>query len=139
MINALRNYFLDCPLLRDGVNLNVDFLSVNGVEYTINTTPYNPIKETYIDGTSIRQCDFIFASREYYNNESNQNLDNLKFYENLSDWILSNNRKGILPTLPSGKIAEEIEVLTAGYLFDENQKTARYQIQCRLTYLQESE
>lgn len=37
----------------------------------------------------------------------------------------------------SGKV--EYIVTTAGYLFDENMTTARYQIQCRLIYIQEVE
>lgn len=137
MINHLREYFSTCPLLKNGVALNVDFLSVGGVEYSINSTPYNPIIETYIDGSSVRRFEFIFASREHYNVESNQNIANIQFYENLTNWIDENNIKGILPILENGQKAQKIEVKTAGYLFDENQKTARYQIQCSLEYLQE--
>lgn len=137
MINHLRDYFLTCPLLHDGFAMNVDFLSTNGVEYSIDTMPYNPVVETYIDGSSIRKCNFIFASREHYNQDSTQNLENIQFYENLIEWIENNNVLNILPKLDLGQTALKLSVNTAGYILDENLKTARYQIQCSLEYLQE--
>lgn len=137
MIEYLIDYFLTCPFLRDGVALNVDFLSVDGIEYSIDTMPYNPVVVSYIDGSSIKKCNFIFSSREYYNQDTNQNVENLKFYENLMVWIENNNIKGFLPSLGKGQTALRLDINTAGYLLDENLKTARYQIQCSLEYLQE--
>lgn len=50
IIQALRDYFLDCPLMTDNV-VNVDYLpedtKKNGIEFSIDTTPpkrlYSPI------------------------------------------------------------------------------------------------
>lgn len=137
MINHLREYFLKCPLLTENVALNVDFLSVDGIEYSIDSMPHSPIIETYIDGSTVRQYNFIFSSREYYNQDNKQNSKNIEFYEKLSQWIENNSLKGILPTLDSGQTPLKLSVNTAGYLFDEDLKTARYQIQCSLEYQQE--
>ena len=51
LINDVRTYFLKCPLLKSGSALNIDFLAVDGVEYSIDSVPTNPTIETYIKGT----------------------------------------------------------------------------------------
>ena len=136
LVNDLRTYFLTCPLLKENSALNVDFLSVDGIEYSIDTVPTETTIERYVDGSRLCQYSFVFASRENYNADSLQNIENIAFYEKLEAWINQNNLKRNLPKLLDG-IAQKIEVTTAGYLFDENMTTARYQIQCRLVYIQE--
>lgn len=138
LVNDLRTYFLTCPLLKENSALNVDFLSVDGVEYSIDTVPTETTIERYVDGSRLCQYSFVFASRENYNADSLQNIENIAFYEKLEKWIDQNNLKRNLPKLFDGT-AQKIEVTTAGYLFDENMTTARYQIQCRLVYIQEVE
>lgn len=138
LVNDLRNYFLSCPLLKENSALNVDFLSVDGIEYSIDTVPTETTIERYVDGSRLCQYSFVFASRENYNADSLQNIENIAFYEKLEAWINQNNLKRNLPKLLDGT-AQKIEVTTAGYLFDENMTTARYQIQCRLIYIQEVE
>ncbi len=138
LINDVRTYFLKCPLLKSGSALNIDFLAVDGVEYSIDSVPTNPTIETYINGAKKCQFTFCFASREHYNADSDQNLQNITFYEKLADWIYINNLYRNIPVISDNeKSAETIEVLSAGYIFDENMTTAQYQIQCRLIYLQE--
>lgn len=138
LVNDLRNYFLSCPLLKENSALNVDFLSVDGIEYSIDTVTTETTIERYVDGSRLCQYSFVFASRENYNADSLQNIENIAFYEKLEAWINQNNLKRNLPKLLDGT-AQKIEVTTAGYLFDENMTTARYQIQCRLIYIQEVE
>ena len=43
-----------------------------------------------------------------------------------------------LPELPEGMSAEEIEVLSPGYIYDGAMKNARYQISLRLLYFKEA-
>ena len=137
-INDLRNYFLNFPNLKEDSALNVDFLSTDDIEYSISAMPTNPVVTQYLDGSAIKQFNFFFESREYQNIDSEQNIKNMAFYDSLSEWIFNNNVRGVLPTLSdSTKISQKLEVTTGGYIFDENQKTARYQIQCKLTYYQE--
>ena len=133
LVNDLRNYFLTCPLLKENSALNVDFLSVDGIEYSIDIVPTETTIERYVDGSRLCQYSFVFASRENYNADSLQNIENIAFYEKLEAWINQNNLKRNLPVLSAGT-AQKIEVTTAGYLFDENMTTARYQIQCQLKY-----
>ena len=61
----LRNYFAECTLLQSG-RLNFDYLGIEPVEYTIETVPTEPILKKYVDGSTIRQYPFVFASRESF-------------------------------------------------------------------------
>ena len=63
IIEGVTAFFLDCPLLADGV-FRVDALGDQPQEYTIETGIFNPVIETYIDGSSDRRYQFNFGSRE---------------------------------------------------------------------------
>lgn len=132
MMEAVRNYFLKCPFLKDGA-LHVNYLGSRPVEYTIDQVPAEPIVKEYVDGSSIRQLVFVFASRESYSADTLDNLAKSSFYDDLLDWIGSNNYNETLPELPQGH-AQEVELLSLPYLFQVEEDRARYQIQARVTY-----
>ena len=115
IIQGVSDYFLNCPLLKDGV-FRVDALGTEPVEYTIETGIFDPIIERYVDG----------------------NIDNSTFYEELAEWVEEQSLIGNLPELPEGMSAEEIEVLSPGYIHDGAMKNARYQISLRLLYFKEA-
>ena len=66
IIQAIRDYIAACPLLHEGAIVGVDRLGAQGVAYTIDTTPCEPVVRQYVDGGSMRQFLFVFASREAY-------------------------------------------------------------------------
>lgn len=134
---SVRTYLSGCPLLKDG-KLNVDFLGDKAGEYTIEPMPVRQIVKRYTDGASVRQYLFIFGSREYWGDDTRQNMANSGFYEDFSSWLEQQSDAGNLPNMGAGKEARRIEALSTGYLFDETANTARYQIQCRLTYYQDT-
>lgn len=136
VIQAVTDYFMKCPLLKDGV-FRVDALGTSGIEYVIETGSFDPIIQTYVDGSSIRQYQFSFGSREYYDMDRIQNIQNSTFYEQFAEWIEEQNRNGNLPKLPEGMHANELEVLSPGYIFDITTKYARYQLPLRLIYFKE--
>ena len=136
IIKSLWDYFLDCPLTEDK-KLNVDYLPDKGIEYSIDTTPATDIVKKYTDGSSIRQYLFVFRSVNEYGNDELQNLANSDFYEWFSEWLEQQSRGGNLPELPAGKTPIKIETQSTGYLFTTGPAVGRYQIQCRLLYLQE--
>ena len=121
------------PALKDG-KINLDYLGSNPIEYVVETIPCDPIVTRYMDGGSLRQFLFAFASRESYGTDTLQNIQNSEFYEDFSSWIEECDRNGMPPDLEDFR-AQKIEVLTAGYLLEEGKQDARYQIQCRLTYM----
>ena len=136
ILEGITDYFLLCPLLHDGV-FRVDALGPDPVEYTIETGIFDPVIQRYIDGSSERQYQFQFGSREFYSMARVQNIENSTFYEEFADWVEEQSLAGNLPEVPEGMCAEEIEVLSPGYIFDGAMKNARYQISLRLLYFKE--
>ena len=137
IIDALEKYFIGCELLKDGA-LRVDYLGEKPVEYTIEVLPCDPVVKRYLGGSTVRQYLFAFGSREFYSQERLQNIQNSAFYELLADWVEARSMSGILPELPDGMEAQQLEVVSSGYLFDGSMTNARYQIQLRLLYFKEA-
>lgn len=137
IIDSIRDYMLNCPVLDAYAKLNVDFLGTQPTEYTIDSQPTTSIVKQYVDGSAIKQFVFVFGSREYYGPDVLQNIENSGFYEELSEWFDEQSKTGNLPTLKNGKKAIKIEALTTGYLFDATEDNARYQIQARLIYYED--
>lgn len=138
IIDALEKYFIGCELLKDGA-LRVDYLGEKPVEYTIEVLPCDPVVKRYLGGSTVRQYLFAFGSREFYSQERLQNIQNSAFYELLADWVETRSMSGILPELPDGMEAQQLEVVSSGYLFDGSMTNARYQIQLRLLYFKEAQ
>ena len=138
MLEAIRNYLLECPLLSDDGKLGIEYLSNEPINYSIEEVAgYEPIITYYIDGSTVRQLLFSINSREYFGQDDiDTNLANSKFYEDFSNWLETNNKQKNIPELDGNKYATEIRALSSGYVFevDEGMKKARYRIQCRLIY-----
>jgi len=137
IIQALRDYFLTCPLMGDS-KINVDFLPEKGVEYSIDTTPATEIIKRYVGGASQRQYLFVIRSVNDYGPGVLQNIANSGFYENLAAWLETQTAARNFPSLPAGKRPQKIEAQSTGYLFTSDAGTGRYQIQCRILYYQEA-
>lgn len=133
IIESVREYIKAFPGV-SGEKLNVDFLPEEAQSYSVDVIPASEIVKKYVDGSSIRQFLFVFASRAYYGAEIRQQIDNIGLFESFSRWLDTNTQKGIFPRLDGGREARKIEVTTSGYAFAPGEDTARYQIQCRLEY-----
>lgn len=137
IIDSIRNYIKQCPYISEfAKGVNVDYLAEDTTSYSIEEIPCDPIAKKYIGGDSKRQYQFIFTSRESYGSDVLQNIDNCGFYENFANWLESETIKNDLPILDSDKECLKIEATSTGYAFQTDIDKARYQIQCRLTYLQ---
>lgn len=138
MIEAIRKYLGSCPVL-DGGKLNVDFLPQNAATYSVDVVPTTPVVKRYLDGSSVRQFLFVFATRAFYGEHIRQQLDNLCLFEAFEEWVDKQNRTKTFPDLGEGRTVQKLEVTTSGYIFAPETDTARYQIQCRLSYFQKGD
>lgn len=139
IIESIRSFIKKCPFLEEfdgAARIGVDFLDSEATTYSIEKVPCDPIIKKYVDGSSKRQEQFIFASRESYSQDIFNNLDNINFYENFAKWIEQNNDEGKLPILDGGKETLSIEVTSNGYAFQTDIDKAQYQIQMRLIYME---
>ena len=138
IIEAVRKYLEGCPLLNGG-KINVDFLPEEAATYSVDVVPVNPVVKAYLDGSSKRQFLFVFATRAYYGDHIRQQLDNLCLFEAFEEWVDKQNRARNFPDLGSGRTVQKMEVTTSGYVFAPDTDTARYQIQCKLSYFQKGD
>lgn len=137
IIDGIRDYFLECPLLENN-RINVYYLGLEPIEFSIEILPTEPIIHRYVDGGAKMQYDFAFTSRNDYSSDVIDNIQNSSFYENLEEWIDNNNKKEIYPNMPSKCSAFNLQVVSSGYLFDSDTTTAKYQIQLKLLYTKEN-
>lgn len=138
IIESVRTFLNTCGLF-DGEKLNIDFLPEDAATFSVDVVPVQPIVKRYLDGSSQRQFLFVVATRAYYGTMIRQQIDNLGFFEDFAAWIEAQNRAKNFPDLGDDRKATKLEVTTSGYVFTPDLETARYQIQCRLSYTQKGE
>lgn len=135
IIESLCNYFAEAPCLEHDERIGINFLGTGGIEYAVFLLPGQETVKQYVDGTRIVAQLFTFASVQYYGADIIASLESNGFFEELSDWIYTQNKNRKLPKLPNGKTATKIEAVSPGYAYDEDASKAKYQIQCRLEYM----
>ncbi|MDV9723711.1 chloramphenicol resistance protein [Clostridioides difficile] len=140
LVESVREFIKKCPYLDEfAKSINVEFLGEEFTSYTLETVPSETVIKRFVNGDSIKQFIFIFASRECYGSDVMQNIENSQFYEQFADWIYRENLSGNLPTLSGNKEAMSLEVSTPGYLVQTSIDTAQYQIQLKLKYFEKGE
>lgn len=137
VIEHLRQYFMEFPLLQKE-RLDIDCLRAPEGSYSIDSEP-GDILQRYLDGSTVRRLPFTISGRMCYSSDIKAQAENLEFFEALDLWLSKRELLLDLPDLGEKRTARRLEVLSSAYPFvvDEDEGTARYQIQLRLTYLQE--
>ncbi len=133
----LRNWFRTCPALAEGNRFRVDYLAENPTEYALYAVPSQLNYRENVLGEEIplpvQTINYIFASKESYGADVEQNLANLGFYDEVVAWILLQNAQRNFPLINEGRVKSIVPTLTA-YPIEIGSDAARYQIQLRITY-----
>lgn len=136
-VDAIRDWFRECPHLQPGNRFDVDYLSADPTEYAIYMQPST--LASFIDVTgevcvrSVQELNFIFASREKHSSDVLQALANHGFYDGVINWIIQQNKQKIFPEIADGKVISIMPSLTQ-YLFEAGANSGRYQISCKMKY-----
>ena len=137
VIESVRNWLKEY----DGLTgrLDVDFLGEDADTYSIDTIPTTEVIKRYKDGGCVKQFLFAISSRRFYDQNIAQNVENLKFFEDLTEWVEARVKARDLPIMDGGKTAQKIIVTSSAYPFivTEDGK-ARYQLQMRFEYYKEA-
>lgn len=138
IFEALRQYFMQFPELQKE-RLDINCLQSKPESYSIDSVPSESVITRYIDGSTVRRCLFTISSRRYHCSDLKNQNANMAFFEKLEIWLDKKNLFMQFPDLGEKRTVRALEVTQSAYPFilDENGETARYQIQMRLTYLQE--
>lgn len=137
IIKALRDYFQGCPLTQGGT-LNVDSLADQDAAYSIDPVEGPQVLQQYVGGSSLRQYTFALRSAAS-RGEVQQNLAGSGFSERLGAWMEQQTRARALPALGGGRTPYKLEAVSTGHLFETGPDIGKYEIQCRLVYLQKGE
>lgn len=135
VIESLRTWLRGYSGLKG--RLDVDFLGEEEDTYSVDTIPSEEVIKRYHDGSTKKQFLFAVSSRRAYDQNIQQNIDNLQFFEDLTAYVESKARARELPEMGENRIPLKIVVTSTAYPFivSEDGK-ARYQIQMRLEYFQ---
>lgn len=137
VVESIRNFIKQCPYLPEYYkSLNVDFQGEDVGSYMIESTPANPYVKRYTNGTGIKQFPFVFSSRELHAENVKENINNSGFYEHFSEWLDECTRNKVFPELEGRREPIKIFATTSGYVYDTDNGTAQYIIQCNFHYFQ---
>ena len=133
---ALRVWLRQCPTVERKRLFGADYLADNE-SYSLDVTPTAlKYRENILGDMVLRETqeqNFVFASRDPYGAEFQQNLDNLGVMQDVSAWIIEQNNARNFPTWEGGEVTAIVPTLTA-YPISMGSAFARYQIQIKVTY-----
>ena len=136
-VDAIRNWFRECPDIQKGNRFGIDNLSSDPTEYAVFMSPSS--LQSFVDITgevclkSVQELNFVFASREKHPSDVLQALANHGFYDNVISWIIEQNKEKNFPDIPEGSVISIMPSMTQ-YLFEAGTSSGRYQISCKLKY-----
>lgn len=136
VIAGVRDYIETCPHLTEFAGVvGVDNLAEDDTAYAIESIPAKETIAAYLDGSRKMAFTFMLSSRNAFGRDTRETLDNIGFYGKFARWLHTESRAGRLPDLGIGRTALSIEAVTSGYLYDVQGGKAKYQIECRLIYM----
>ena len=115
--------------------INVDMLSNDINNYSIDKIPTSSVVEKWITGLEIHRDVYAFRSRNAYSQDVINNLKNIGFFETFENVINSNSKEGILPEIDG---IQSIECLNSGTMITNDTKSAIFDIQIQITYINKS-
>ena len=133
---ALRAWLRRCPAIQRARGFGVDYLAEDG-SYSLDATPTAlKYRENILGGMVLRnrqEQNFVFASRDPYGAELQQNLDNLGVMQDVAAWIIDRNNARDFPDWEGGQVTAIVPTLSA-YPIALGSAFARYQIQIKVAY-----
>ena len=133
-IAKVRDYLLEVldDLTTDNTfQLNIDMLSNEIGDYSLDKIPTQTEIEKWITGIEIHRDVFSLRSKKAYSQDFVVNLENIGFFEAFENKIKDNNEKGVLPDIEG---IEGIECLNCGALNVADTNEAIFDIQIQITF-----
>ena len=133
-ITKLRAYLFDIiqSLNEEYQQLNVNFLSNEIDNYSLDKIPVTPKVESWITGDILHRDVYSFRSRMNCSADVISNIENIGFYETFEKTIKENNEQDNLPEIPG---IQSISCLNCGTMVDSNTNTAEFEIQIQIEYI----
>ena len=132
-ITKLRTYLMNVinELKENYEQLNIDFLSNEPDNYSLDKIPVAPQVEQWIIGTVLERDVYSFRSRMNYSADVISNIENIGFYETFEKKIKEKNEANDLPDIEG---IQSISCLNVGTMRRANTNTAEFDIQIQIEY-----
>lgn len=139
LIEAERDYILECPFIKDIFKVNVNYLKEDIDSFSVIQIPCSPLISEDIMGNKTMQSMFGLVGRLNYSENMEDNIKNMALFEKFQEWIDDNNENGILPELSEGLTPLEVNIISNGYISETGADLddAAYQIEMQLIYIKE--
>ena len=127
-VTKLRTYLMSVisELIEQYGEMNINFLSNEPNNYSLDKIPVNPTQEQWIIGNFLNRDVYSFRSRVNYTN-----IENIGFFETFEKLIKQKNDNNILPDIDG---IQSISCLNCGSLNNANTNTAEFDIQIQIEY-----
>lgn len=133
----IRAWFLTCPTVAKILKFGTDYIGDEATECSIYSMPSSLNYTEDIMGNIVysgkQALNFMFALRAHYGDDTEQNIENLKFFEELREWVYQQNKIGNLPEIYEGQV-KSIMAGKTQYLASATADTAMYQMQFTVIY-----
>ena len=132
-VTKLRTYLMSVisELIEQYGEMNINFLSNEPNNYSLDKIPVNPTQEQWIIGNFLNRDVYSFRSRENYGADTITNIENIGFFETFEKLIKQKNDNNILPDIDG---IQSIRCLNCGTLNNANTNTAEFDIQIQIEY-----
>lgn len=132
-VTKLRAYLMDIitELIGQYGEMNINFLSNEPNNYSLDKIPVNPTTEQWIIGNFLKRDVYSFRSRMNYSADTMTNIENIGFYETFEKIIKQKNDNNDLPEIDG---IQSISCLNCGTLNRANTNTAEFDIQIQIEY-----
>lgn len=132
-VTKLRTYLMSVisELIEQYGEMNINFLSNEPNNYSLDKIPVTSETERWIIGPTINRDVYSFRSRENYGTDTMTNIENIGFFETFEKLIKQKNDNNILPDIDG---IQSIRCLNCGSLNNANTNTAEFDIQIQIEY-----
>lgn len=132
-VTKLRSYLMDVigEIKENYKELNIDFLSNEPDNYSLDKIPTSSEIERWITGETLRRDVYSLRSRMDYSADTISNIENVGFYEIFENTIRTKNKEKDLPEIEG---IEAIRCLNCGTMVKANTNTAEFDIQIQIEY-----
>lgn len=132
-ITKLREYLIGVigELKESFGQVNVDYLSSNVDNYSIDKIPTSSVVEAWITGDELHRDVYNFRSRMNYSADTISNIENIGFFELFEKKIFDKNWAKQLPDIEG---IQSIRCLNCASVRMANTNTAEFSIQIQIEY-----
>lgn len=132
-IEKLRTYLINVinELKAKWGELNVDYLSSEPNNYSLDKIPMETTVETWITGTELHRDVYSLRSRMNYSADTMSNIENVGFFERFENKIFKNNWEKNLPDIDG---IQSIRCLNCASVRMANTNTCEFNIQIQIEY-----